>query len=269
MDTRENTSRWKTPLVQFAESTAVFTIVELYKRYGGESSKRSIQNVLYRLLQQKRIQRICQGVYTGTRSHTVADRFLVASKLRNDTVVGFHSALEFHGTTNQTLRTVYYFTDRRRPDVVHEGTTYHSVGPHRQLAHTRFKDFQIKFSVGGIRVTGRERSCIDCLARLEFSGGLEELNNCLAMFPSFDFDLALEYLRILNSPWLYARTGFLLDLHAEALFFKGKSRDSFLKRVPKGVAYLGEKRAGGRWVPTWNLMVPPQVMQQREATIKS
>jgi hypothetical protein len=32
----------------------------------------------------------------------------------------------------------------------------------------------------------------------------------LTMFPSFDFDVALEYLRLLRMPWLYARLGFLL-----------------------------------------------------------
>lgn len=55
----------------------------------------------------------------------------------------------------------------------------------------------------------------------------------LAMFPSFDFDVALEYLRLLRMPWLYARLGFLLDRHAEKLFFKGKSRDAFLRGFPE------------------------------------
>jgi hypothetical protein len=76
------------------------------------------------------------------------------------------------------------------------------------------------------------------------------------MLPSCDFDVALEYLRLLRMPWLYARLGFLLDRHVEKLFFKGESRDAFVKRLPRGVAYLDRKRRGNRWVPTWNLMVP-------------
>ena len=35
------------------------------------------------------------------------------------------------------------------------------------------------------------------------------------MFPSFDFEAALAYLKLLRRPWLYARLGFLLDRHAE------------------------------------------------------
>jgi len=45
---------------------------------------------------------------------------------------------------------------------------------------------------------------------LEYSGGLKELDKSLAMFPSFDFDAVLKYLKIVRKPWLYSRLGFLL-----------------------------------------------------------
>jgi hypothetical protein len=76
------------------------------------------------------------------------------------------------------------------------------------------------------------------------------------MFPSFDFNAALEYLKLLRKPWLYSRLGFLLDRHADKLFFREKPRDTFMRKLPSGVAYLGSKRPGNRWVPTWKLMVP-------------
>jgi len=107
-----------------------------------------------------------------------------------------------------------------------------------------------------VLVTGRERSFVDCLLFLDYSGGLEEIDRSLAMFPSFDFEAALAYLKVLRSPWLYSRLGFLLDRHADKLFFRGKARDRFLQKLPRGVAYLADKRPGQRWVPTWKLMVP-------------
>ena len=48
------------------------------------------------------------------------------------------------------------------------------------------------------------------------------------MFPSFDFDVALEYLKLLRQLWLYTRLGYLLDRHADRLLFSGKWLDAFL-----------------------------------------
>lgn len=110
---------------------------------------------------------------------------------------------------------------------------------------------------------------MDCLLFLEFGGGAAELDKCLAMFPSFDFDLALEYLKLLRRPWLYARVGYLLDRHADKLFFSGKHRDAFLTRRPRGVAYLERKRPGLRWVETWNLMVPETLRSFSEEGVQS
>lgn len=63
----------------------------------------------------------------------------------------------------------------------------------------------------------RERSFVDCLLFLEYGGGVEELDRCLAMFPSFDFDAALEYLKLLRRPWLYARlANFAVLVHRRA-----------------------------------------------------
>jgi predicted transcriptional regulator of viral defense system len=104
---------------------------------------------------------------------------------------------------------------------------------------------------------------------LEYSGGTDELDRSLAMFPSFDFEAALEYLKLLRMPWLYARLGFLLDRHAEKLFFSGKSRDAFLRKLPRGVAYLEQKRSGNRWMPMWNLMVPEKLAPSSDTVIRT
>jgi predicted transcriptional regulator of viral defense system len=85
---------------------------------------------------------------------------------------------------------------------------------------------------------------------------VEELDRCLAAFPSFDFDAAFEYLRLLDRPWLYSRLGYMLDRHAEKLYFLPKYRDKVLRRTPRGVVYLEKKETGLRWIPTWNLMAP-------------
>lgn len=246
----------KVPLTQFAQSSPLFTLEELGHRYGKNRPSRSVRNMLYRLKRQGRVRQLTKGVYAGALATTSVNRYSVPSNLRKDAVVAFHSALEFHGVTNQVFQTLYYLSVRPRRDVTFDGVTYHCVAPPRQLVRADRLDFQVELSRDKVRVTGRERSIVDCLAFLPYSGGVDELDRSLAMLPSFDFDVALEYLRLLRMPWLYARLGFLLDRHSEQLLFKGKSRDAFLKRLPRGIAYLDQKRPGHRWVPTWNLMVP-------------
>jgi hypothetical protein len=183
-------------------------------------------------------------------------RYHVPTALRDDAILALHSALEWYGVANQTFQTVYYFSARARNDVVFENVTYHRVAPPVALARAHKERFQTQSTSDGLLVTNRERSFVDCLLFLEYSGGLEELDKSLAMFPSFDFDAALKYLKLLRKSWLYSRLGFLLDRHADKLFFRGPVRDQFLRRLPPGVAYLGDKRPGNRWVPTWRVMVP-------------
>lgn len=244
------------PFTQFAQSAPLFTLEEARKLYDKDVRNRSLLSLLQRLKKQGRVRQIANGVYAGAHSAVPLNRYRVPAALRDDAVVAVHSALEFHGLANQTFQTVYYFSARLRKDVVFDGVTYHGVVPPRPMLLPSHRLLQTERGAEHVLVTGRERSFVDCLLFLDYSGGLEELDKSLAMFPSFDFEAALAYLKLLRSPWLYSRLGFLLDRHADRLFFRGKARDRFLHKLPRGVAYLADKRPGQRWVPTWKLMVP-------------
>lgn len=243
-------------LVRYMEATPLFTVQELKDLYGKSSSDRTILNLLHRLKKQGRVQAVARGVYGGALASTPLNRYAVPRHIREDAVVACHSALEFHGVANQVFQTVYYFSEQHRRDVVFSGVVYHRVAPPRLLRHSGKPGLQVEQAADQVKVTSRERSFADCLLFQEFGGGPEELDKCLAMFPSFDFGFALEYLKVLRRPWLYARVGYLLDRHADRLYFIGKHRDAFLARRPRGVAYLERKRPGLRWIETWNLMVP-------------
>jgi predicted transcriptional regulator of viral defense system len=256
-------------LTRYAQSSPIFTLEELHHLYSKKNQNRTIRNTLYRLKRKGRVRQLTKGVYAGALATVSVNRYSVPSKLRKDAVVAFHSALEFHGVANQLFQTVYYLSVRPRTDVAFDGMTYHCVAPPRQLVRTHRLDFQVELARDKVRVTGRERSVVDCLAFLSYSGGADELDRSLAMFPSFDFDAALEYLRLLRMPWLYARLGFLLDRHAEKLYFTGKSRDAFLRKLPRGVAYLDLKRPGNRWVPTWKIMVPETLAPSTNSVVRT
>jgi predicted transcriptional regulator of viral defense system len=251
----------ETSLVRYAERAPLFTLDELRQLYGPDADSALLSTVLYRLKRQGRVRTLCPGVYRGALSQIPLNRFAVPSRLRQDAVIAFHSALEHEGLANQTFRTTYYLSARPHRDVVFEQQTYHRVAPPRRLVKARRPETQVELAGDKIRVTGRERTLVDCLLHLEYSGGVPELDQSLSMFPSFDFEKALDYLKVLKHPWLYARVGFLLDRQADRLFFSGKWRDEFLRRKPRGVVYLDKKTPGLKWVPLWNLMVPPDLVR--------
>jgi predicted transcriptional regulator of viral defense system len=257
------------PFTQFAQSAPLFTLDEARKLYKKDERNRSLLNLLQRLKKQGRVRQIANGVYAGTFTAAPLNRYRVPSALRDDAVVALHSALEFHGLANQTFQTVYYFSARPRKDVVFDGVTYHSVVPPRPSLAPAHRLFQTERGAENVLLTGRERSFVDCLFFLDYSGGVEELDKSLAMFPSFDFEAALAYLKLLRSPWLYSRLGFLLDRHADKLFFRGKARDRFLHKLARGVVYLADKRPGQRWVPTWKLMVPETLSPSRTSSAQT
>lgn len=250
-------------LVRYAETTPLYTFEDVADRFGANASLQSLSNVLYRLRRQKRVRSLAQGLYAGVLAAAVPDRFSVPRKLRNDAVISFHSGLEFHGVANQQFQTVYYLSGSPRKQVAIMGTTYRRVAPPRGVSRQTGLSFLVS-EVGSARVATRERAFVDCLLALDYSGGLNELDQSLRMFPSFDYDAATKYLKLLRRPWLYARLGFLLDRHRDRLHFGPDWRDVFATRKPKGVAYLGKKQPGLKYVPAWNLMVPASFMEAKE-----
>ena len=257
------------PFTQYAQSASLFTVREARDRYKKDKHSRSILNLLHRLKTQGRVRLVANGVYVGAFSSAPLNRYRVPHALRDDAVVALHSGLELQGVANQAFQTVYYFSGSARKDVVFDHVTYHRVAPPRGAAAPSHRLFQTERGADNLLVTTRERSFVDCLLFLDYSGGVDELNKSLAMFPSFDFEAALAYLKLLGRPWLYARLGFLLDRHAEKLFFRGKIRDQFLRKVPRGIVYLADKRPGNRWVPTWKLMVPETLSSPHADSVRT
>src|SRR5216684_7566138 len=172
------------PFTQFAQSAPLFTLKDARDRYGKDAHSRSILNMLHRLKRQGRVRQLANGVYAGTLASAPPNRYLVPSALRADAVVAFHSALEWHGIANQAFQSVYYFSARPRKDVVYDNVTYHRVAPPHALHDERHKLFQVQLGADQVLVTDRERSFVDCLMFLDYSGGVEDFVKSLAKLPS-------------------------------------------------------------------------------------
>ena len=228
----------------------VFPANKLMEYY---SSIRTARQVLTRLVQSGRVERIRKDLYTCISGETldpVADRFQIASAITPTSYVTHHTAMEYHGITNQVYYDVYVASVTKFSPVYFQGYTYHYVS-------SRFADGIIEpVFGGGVKVTDLERTVIDCIKDFEKVGGLEELRDNLTSIQSLKEDLLLKYLNLYDNQFLYQKTGWLLQQENAHL----KLSDDFFRicqeRIGKSKRYLAKEHDKGLYNATWRLILP-------------
>lgn len=231
------------------------------------NSSATAHRLLTYYVDEGRIVRVKRGLYVtvppgrSPEGH-MPDRFLLGAKLHGGAVISHHSALEMHGVANTlhasevnlTLaspgggrfrwRGILYRTTRSPAPLARLGKEMWGVHP---------------ADIHGIMVplTSIERSIVDAVARPGLGGGWEEIDHSVGSISYLRADLTAEYLRILGSPVLASRVGFLLERHAEGLGMEAIHLDAIAEMRPKSKVYLdGRKRESGRLMKRWNLIVP-------------
>lgn len=248
----------------------VFTLAEFERWRGpGRSTHRSTKELLLHHCRAGRIIRIRRGLYASVPPAVdaegfVVDPWLVASRLAEDAVLAFHTALEFHGRA-YTPHTRHFFSSARAARTVRfQGQTYVRISPPGFAG--KKKDTGIVSSERAglpIRVTSLERTLVDVLDRPELGGGWEEIWRSLGSVEYFNLDQVIEYTELLRNATTAAKVGFFLEQHRERLMVT----DQHLKRLhdlrPKQRHYLvRSKRDPGQLVKPWNLIVPASVLER-------
>jgi predicted transcriptional regulator of viral defense system len=118
-----------------------------------------------------------------------------------------------------------------------------------------------------LRVTGPERTLVDCLAVPRYAGGLEEALQSLGGVASLDLDGVAGYLERLGQRRLYALVGFFLEREAERLFVPPGFLADLERRRPTSPTYLDRTRTGGRLLPRWNLVVPAWTIREERVEV--
>lgn len=261
-----------TKLYQAMYDQKVFTLEDVREVYGREKPVTSLQSEIRHNQRRGYIGRIRAGLYYivpfGEDPKTyVVDRFLIGHKLTPDALIGYHSALELLGAAYTPFNTVYILSKSRLAPFTFQGVTYRQVYPPKRLIRTKEEAFGVeKVERYGVKitVTGKERTVVDCVDRLEYTGGLEELFRSVELLPYLDLEKILAYLELLAKGILYAEVGFLLDCFAKKFDFTDPYRRRFAKHLPKVVYYFGGQQGQCRYVKAWNLMVPMDLAQKLE-----
>lgn len=181
----------------------------------------------------------------------VPDKYLIASKLLKTGIIGYHSALELHGVSYSNYNTVYVITRNYFRSFEFQETKYQAISGVANFGIEMKQREGIK-----IPVTDRERTIIEGIDKLQYTGGLEEYFKSIELFPSINFDHFLLYLDKFNKKILYAKVGFLLSYYKQRWGFPIEYKKKFKSFLGKRVNYLSDKKEKTELVPEWKLMVP-------------
>ena len=262
----------------FLSQHDVFTVEELdlflSKEGTGNPNTRKALLTYYR--KQGRILPVRRGLYAvvpfGSSPDTSpVDLYLLASKMTKDAVLGYHTALEFHGKAYSVYNRIHYLSTQRSLPVKFRSYEIRRVSVPQPLIAKGKEMFGVsrhKRSGGELRVSNLERTLVDVLDRPELAGSWEEIWRSLKSVEFFDIEQIVEYVLLLDNATIAAKVGFFLEQHKEPLMVDDVHLQPLRKLRPRQPHYLMRgKRKGGRWVKEWNLMVPDEILNQSWAEV--
>ena len=261
----------------FFRKHPVFTVDEFgrYLSSRGQNWSREKANLLSYHKKTGHVVSIRRGLYaTVPRGsdpllHQV-DPFLIAAKLTQDSVLSYHTALEFHGRAYSVQEYFTYASAHPLAPFTYRGHVFRGAHFPQMLSRKkeeRFGVVEVDRSGTGVRVTNLERTFVDTLHRPDLSGSWEEIWRSLESIQFLDLEQVLRYTWLLGNATTAARVGFFLEQHADLLMVNEKDFTAFERLRPKQATYLDRsQRQDGRLVTRWNLMVPREVLERSWGT---
>lgn len=207
------------------------------------------------------LQKIRKGLYAVVPPNLIGeefqpDKFLIANKTRDEGYISHHSALELHGLAQSIHNTVLMTTKGWTDSFSYQSITYKFVTTKYHFGFEEVAHQGVK-----VTVSDREKTFLDCVRRIKYAGGLEELVKSLNNLPSLNQDKLENYLKKFDEKKLYQKTGFIL----ETLDLRGSEETTNkLKEKVGDKTYYLERGRESSFNKKWNLMVPknlPELMR--------
>lgn len=228
-----------------------FTRKDVCRLTGNDAAAHSL---LYDYTKNGLIYRIRRNLYVAVDSSTglpiAADRFLIASHISDDSYVTHHSAFEYYGCYNQVYNWIFTSGEHYYKPFIFDFTEYHYHVPHiyEGIIHEQ----------NGVNVTDLERTVLDSISDFEKISGLEELLKCMELVPPLDEEKLLKYLPLYHRPFLYQKTGFLLEKFKDQFHLSAEFFERCQKHCSSSKRYL-ERTASAYFLsydPKWKLYAP-------------
>jgi predicted transcriptional regulator of viral defense system len=235
----------------------LFTIEDAANAYEGGRS--GLRKLLYTLVKRGWLQRIENGKYlilpfeAGREGEWTEHEFIIASYLVEPYYVGFRSALNYYGYTEQTSRTVFVISTCRKlnPSLEISGVTYRFVYMNQRKF---FGVTQLTVNGYSVNMSDREKTIVDCLDRLEYAGGITEVAKAISYGrEELDFAKMAEYAVKAGNSAVSKRLGYLLEI----LEIKSETATGILQeKIGNSYALLDTLASRkGRHVQRWKVIV--------------
>jgi len=260
-------------LADFFAKHPVFTVQELdqflaRERTGNISTRRAL---LAHHRKMGRILPVRRGLYVsvppGESGDTFSsDPYLLASRMTEDALLAYHTALEFHGKAHSVFTRFYYLSRRQSLPVTFRSLEFRNVIFPKALREEG-EELQgvSRMERAGldVRVTELERTLVDVMDRPDLCGGWEEIWRSLESVEFFDLDRVIKYALLLGNATTIAKVGFFLEQHRESLMVEQRHLKSLREHRPKRPHYmvLGGRKPG-HLVSDWNLVVTREVLER-------
>jgi len=215
-----------------------------------------------RLIETGKLQPIRKGIYAvlsplETPEKHETDKLLIASKIRKDYYLGYHTALEYYGSAYSAFNEAYI-----------------CVQPKNRFASFNFGRFMFTpvftqdttsqvtekpYNQGILRVSTKERTFIECLDRVEYAGGWEECIKSLAELGGVDLEKTVTLTIQKAKQSLTRKTGYFLELLREISPFYEHLKDGLLEKLKnqvKGAPQYLIRGESGKLDTRWRLYIP-------------
>jgi len=235
----------------------IFTYEDAIKAYG--SSNRRLRELLSTLVKRGWLQRMEKGKYlilpfeAGREREWTEHEFIIASYLIEPYYIGFRSALNYYGYTEQISRTIYMASTRRKLKSTLEisGVTYRLVN----MSERKFFGFKL-ITIDGykINISEPEKTIVDCLDQMRYCGGISEIAKALWYGrDELNFTKMAEYSRRNRNRASSQRLGYMIEMLG---FKKERAIDILLQSLSTRYAPLDTlSEPKGKYIKRWKVIV--------------
>lgn len=260
-------------LDQFLYSHPVFRHEEFidWKIQNGKIKASSANSALRYYIKSGRIKPIRRKLYAAvppiqTPETLIIDPYLIAGKITEDAVLGYHTALELIGIAYSTFGQFTYLTQQKSKPFEFQGQWFQSVSVPKalQAKHDPWIGVELINRQGlMLNVTNSARTYVDILDRVELSGGWEEVCRSIANLAVLNVDEVIHYCLLLKNACLNAKVGYFLSQRQGAFTVSEKQLEPLFATKPKSPQYAS-KQSHERFqlIKQWNILLPVSVINQ-------
>ena len=230
------------------------------KKKDSSINERSCQTQLSRYVKKGKLSHVRKGLYVVNSDLALVDTgvnpFMIAAKAAEDSVLAYHTALEFHGAAYTDFNTHTFITCHRIVDFSYNSQDYRPLH-RRQFKRDNFVNSRTMLGVEVV-VTSLERTLVDVLDKPELSGGWEEVYRSLERIVIFDVSKSIDYALSLNKASIIGKLGYFLEGRPDYNEIDPSLINRLLPHIPKNHYYIDRNStlSKGTLIKKWNIIVP-------------